>query len=140
MSTVTDAIRDSRTMLRRTVRYPGGAAATVGTPVVFLLLFVYVFGDIMGFGLAGAAGDRADYLALHHTRRPHVRHGRRDAGCGHLGRHDMHEGMVNRFRTMVIARASVLTRHVIGSHIQTMIGIAVVFVLALALGLHLPRR
>jgi ABC-2 type transport system permease protein len=47
---------------------------------------------------------------------------------------DMTEGIVARFRTMAIARASVLTGHVVGSLIQTLLGLAVVTGVALALG------
>ena len=36
---------------------------------------------------------------------------------------DMTEGIIARFRTMGIARASVLTGHVLGSTIQTMAGL-----------------
>jgi len=50
MSTVSCAIRDSATMLRRNLRYPAAAAATVGIPIVFLLLFVFVFGGRLGNG------------------------------------------------------------------------------------------
>ena len=38
----------------------------------------------------------------------------------------MSEGIIARFRTMSIARVSVLTGHVVGSLIQTLIAIAVV--------------
>ena len=51
-----------RRNLRRTLRYPASAAATVGIPLVFLLLFVYVFGDTLGAGLPGVSGGRAEYL------------------------------------------------------------------------------
>jgi ABC-2 type transport system permease protein len=47
---------------------------------------------------------------------------------------DMQEGIVNRFRTMAIARVSVLTGHVIGALIQTLIAIAVVVAVALLVG------
>ena len=57
---------DSATMLRRNlrrmVRYPVDDAPTVGIPLIFLLLFVFVFGDTLGAGLAGAGGGRGDYL------------------------------------------------------------------------------
>ena len=46
----------------------------------------------------------------------------------------MTEGIIARFRTMGIARASVLAGHVLGSTIQTMLGLAVVFGVALAIG------
>lgn len=47
---------------------------------------------------------------------------------------DITEGIVPRFRTMAISRASVLTGHVVGSLIQTMLGMAVVLGVALFVG------
>ena len=47
---------------------------------------------------------------------------------------DMSEGIIARFRTMAVARASVLTGHVVGSVIQTMLALAVVMVVALLIG------
>lgn len=47
---------------------------------------------------------------------------------------DMSEGIIARFRTMGISRASVLTGHVLGSTIQTIVGLAVVFGVAVAIG------
>ena len=47
---------------------------------------------------------------------------------------DMNEGIIARFRTMSIARASVLTGHVVGAVIQTMIGLAIVVGVALLVG------
>jgi ABC-2 type transport system permease protein len=46
----------------------------------------------------------------------------------------MTEGIIARFRTMAIARVSVLTGHVVGSLIQAMLGIAVVIGVALLVG------
>jgi ABC-type Na+ efflux pump permease subunit len=66
MSTAAYAVRDSATMLRRnlrrTLRYPASAAATVGIPIIFLLLFVFVLGDTLGAGLDGVSGGRDEYL------------------------------------------------------------------------------
>jgi ABC-2 type transport system permease protein len=47
---------------------------------------------------------------------------------------DMTEGVVARFRTMAIARVSVLTGHVVGSMIQAMLGMAIVIGIALLVG------
>ena len=47
---------------------------------------------------------------------------------------DMTEGIIARFRTMAVARSSVLTGHVVGATIQTMAGVAVVTAAALAVG------
>ncbi|WP_370468451.1 ABC transporter permease [Streptacidiphilus sp. P02-A3a] len=46
----------------------------------------------------------------------------------------MTEGVIARFRTMAVARSSVLTGHVIGATIQTLIGVAVVTGAAIAVG------
>jgi ABC-2 type transport system permease protein len=138
MSTASYALRDSATMLRRnlrrTLRYPASAAATVGIPIVFLLLFVYVFGDTMGAGLGGVSGGRDDYLAYVTPGILLLAVAGAAQGTAISVAMDMTEGIVNRFRTMAIARVSVLTGHVVGSLIQTMIAIAIVTGVALLLG------
>ncbi len=47
---------------------------------------------------------------------------------------DMHEGIIARFRTMGIARASVLVGHVLGSTVQTMGGLVIVIGIAVLVG------
>jgi ABC-2 type transport system permease protein len=47
---------------------------------------------------------------------------------------DMTEGIIARFKTMAIARVSVLTGHVVGSLIQTMLGVGLVTGVALLIG------
>jgi ABC-2 type transport system permease protein len=123
-----------RRNLRRAVRYPVGPASTIAVPLVFLLLFVLVFGDTMGAGLAGMAGGRDDYI-------DYVVPGillLAAAGAAQATAigvaMDMQEGIVARFRTMAIARMSVLGGHVAGNLIQTRVGIAVVVAVALLLG------
>jgi ABC-2 type transport system permease protein len=49
---------------------------------------------------------------------------------------DMTGGIIDRFRTMAIARASVLTGHVLGSLIQALAGMAILIVVAFGLGFH----
>ena len=55
-----------RRNLRRLLRYPSMTLLLVGMPIVFLLLFVYVFGGQLGAGLgrelAGGHAGRAGYL------------------------------------------------------------------------------
>jgi ABC-2 type transport system permease protein len=64
MSTVSYALTDSATMLRRNLRhmlnYPSMTLTLVGMPIVFLLVFVYVFGGTLGAGLGGAGSGRAE--------------------------------------------------------------------------------
>ena len=53
---------------------------------------------------------------------------------------DMTEGIIARFRTMAIARVSVLTGHVLGSLIQTMLSIVAVIGVALVIGFRPDGR
>ncbi|MEU8816244.1 hypothetical protein [Actinoplanes sp. NPDC048796] len=61
------AIRDSSTMLRRNLlharRYPSLTLNLLLTPIMLLLLFVYIFGDALSAGITGGAPDRARYIA-----------------------------------------------------------------------------
>jgi ABC-2 type transport system permease protein len=138
MSTMAYAVQDSATMLRRnlrrTLRYPASAAATVGIPLVFLLLFVYVFGDTLGAGLPGVSGGRAEYLNYVTPGIILLAVVGAAQGVAISVSMDMTEGIIARFRTMAIARVSVLTGHVVGSLIQTLLAIAIVLGVALALG------
>ncbi len=127
------ALTDSATMLRRNLRhalrYPSMTVSTVAGPVIILLLFNYAFGDALAAGIGG--GAYIDYVA------PGILLMAATAGsvatavavCS-----DMTEGIVNRFRTMAISRGSVLTGHVAGSMLQTLVSIAFVAIVALALG------
>jgi ABC-2 type transport system permease protein len=121
-----------RRNLTRMIRYPSMTITLVGMPIVFLLLFVYVFGGTLGAGIAG--GGRAEYVnyvtpaIILMTITAAVQ-----GTCISVAM-DMTEGIVDRFRTMAIARVSVLTGHVIGSLIQTMLGITLVTGVALLVG------
>ncbi|RLK12232.1 ABC-2 type transport system permease protein [Micromonospora sp. M71_S20] len=138
MSTLTYAVRDSGTMLRRNlrrwVRYPSMTVLLVGMPIMLLLLFVYVFGATLGAGLGGGSGDRGDYVNYVTPGILLITAGLAATGTAVSVAMDMTEGIIARFRTMAIARASVLTGHVLGSLTQTMLSLAVVTGVALLIG------
>ncbi len=129
-------VRDSATMLRRNLlhirRYPSLSIMLVAQPILFLLLFVYVFGGTMGAGLPGqdGAGDRSDYLVFITPGILIMTVASVALGTAISTATDMTTGIIARFRTMDIARASVLTGHVLGAVIKT--GFAVVIVTAFA--------
>ncbi|SCE89577.1 ABC-2 type transport system permease protein [Micromonospora viridifaciens] len=138
MTTLSHAVRDSSTMLRRNLRhmrrYPSMTLMHAGLPVVFLLLFVYVFGGTLGNGLGDPSGGRAAYLTYVVPGILLMGVAAVTFGTAVSVATDMTEGIISRFRTMAIARASVLTGHVIGSLIQAMLSLAVVVGVALLVG------
>jgi ABC-2 type transport system permease protein len=137
MSTLAYTVSDSRVMLRRNLkhqlRYPSMTLMLVGLPIVFLLLFVYVFGGQLGADL-GPDGGRGAYLDYVVPGVLLVAIASAVQGTSIMVAMDMTGGIIDRFRTMAIARASVLTGHVLGSMIQTLIGLAILFGVAFGLG------
>jgi ABC-2 type transport system permease protein len=137
MSTTAYAVRDSATMLRRNLkhmlRYPTIPLMLVTVPIVLLLLFVYVFGGTLGAGLGGSAG-RADYANYVTPGILLITVAGAAQGTAISVAMDMTEGIIARFRTMAIFRPSVLTGHVLGSVIQTMLSVAVVAAVAALVG------
>jgi ABC-2 type transport system permease protein len=135
-------LRDSATMLRRNLRrmlrYPSMTVTLVGMPVVFLLLFVYVLGGTLGAGLgaahAGGAGGRAAYANYVTPAIILMTITATVQGTAISIAMDMTEGIIARFRTMHIARVSVLTGHVLGSVLQAMVSVAIVLGVALLVG------
>ena len=126
------AARDLATMTRRSllrmVRYPALTVLIVGTPVVLLLLFVYVFGGAFGAGVApgvtpGAAG-RAAYLA-------YITPAVLVMTAASIGQStaisvamDMTGGIVTRLRTMPVSSVAVHGGHVVGAVVRTLLAAA----------------
>jgi ABC-2 type transport system permease protein len=138
MSTIAYAVADSATMLRRQLRhmlrYASMTLLLIGMPIVFLLLFVYVFGGTLGAGLGGPSGGRAAYLEYVTPGILLIAVAASVQGTAISVAMDMTEGIIARFRTMAIFRPSVLTGHVLGSVIQTMLSLAIVTGVALLIG------
>ncbi|MFD6394715.1 ABC transporter permease [Nocardia sp. NPDC060259] len=123
--------KDSITMLdrniRHTVRSPDTMIMTIALPVMILLMFVYVFGGAMDTG----PGPYIDYVV------PGI-----ILLCAGFGASttavalstDLSEGIIDRFRTMAIARSAVLTGHVAESVLRNLLTSAVVIGVAVVLG------
>ena len=132
------AVRDSATMLRRELRhmqrYPSMTLMIIAMPVIFLLLFVYVFGGTLGAGLGGAAAGRALYVNFVTPGILLITVAGAATSTAVSVAMDMTEGIVARFRTMAISRASVLTGHVVGAVIQALLSVGVVIGVAYLAG------
>ncbi|MBF6127926.1 ABC transporter permease [Nocardia brasiliensis] len=132
MSTMSLALADSATMLRRNLthakRYPSMSIGVIMMPTLFLLIFKFVFGGALE---KSSGGNYVDYLApgmllmvpAYIT-----------ASVAVSIANDAAKGIVNRFRTMGITQSSMLTGHVLGALLQALLGIAVMCVVALLIG------
>lgn len=130
MSTFTDTVQDSTTMvgrnLRHTLRSPDTMIMTVMVPVSILLMFVYVFGGAMNVG-----GRYLDYAV------PGIILLCAGFGSGATAvavATDMHNGIVDRFRAMPVSRRAVITGHVLESVVRNLITTSLVLAVAVALG------
>ncbi|MET9409167.1 ABC transporter permease [Streptomyces sp. NPDC002935] len=133
MSSFSLAVRDSSTMLRRNLlharRYPSLTLNLLLTPVMLLLLFVYIFGNTM----SGGAG-RSAYIAYIVPGILLMTIGSTVVGTAVSVATDMNEGIIARFRTMAIHRGSVLFGHVVGSVLQATISVVLVGAVGVAMG------
>ncbi|MFJ9041527.1 ABC transporter permease [Streptomyces sp. NPDC102406] len=133
MSSLSLAVRDSSTMLRRNLlharRYPSLTLNLLLTPVMLLLLFVYIFGDTM----SGGAGRDA-YIAFIVPGILLMTIGSTTIGTAVSVSTDMSEGIIARFRTMAIHRSSILFGHVVGSVVQTLLSLILVGAIGVAMG------
>ncbi|MEV0714486.1 ABC transporter permease [Asanoa sp. NPDC050611] len=126
---------DALTMLRRNVRHtqrnPTTLVMTIALPVFLLLVFVGVFGGALNAGFGPPGGDYIDYLV------PGILLMTVGYGAGQTAiavNRDVTTGIISRFRTMAISRAAVLTGHVVGSTIRTLISAVLVVGAAMLFG------
>jgi ABC-2 type transport system permease protein len=143
MNTFPLYLTDSATMFRRNVRhmrrYPM-LFFIAGIPIVLLLLFVYVLGGTLGAGLGAGAGlgtgaaGRAAYIAYVVPGILLITVAGGGQGTAIAVAMDLTEGIVARFRTMPISRASFLTGHVLANVAQTMLAVLIVVLVALLIG------
>ena len=108
MTPLAYTLSDSRVMLRRNLkhqlRYPSMTVMLVGIPIVLLLLFVYVFGGQLGAGL-GAHEGRSAYLNYVVPGLLLITAASAVQGTSIMVAMDMTGGIIDRFRTLAIARA-----------------------------------
>ena len=135
-------VRDSMTMLGRQLRhvqrYPELTVIVLLLPIIFLLLFVYVFGGTLGAGLMPGAGpsggDRSDYANYVVPGILLMTIATIAAGTSTSVAMDMSSGIIARFRTLSISPGSVLTGHVLGATLQSLGSLVVVLLVAFLVG------
>lgn len=115
--------------LRHIVRSPDTIITTAIMPIAFLLMFVYVFGGAIDTG--PGSGPYVNYLL------PGILLITIATGISYTAFRlflDAQGGLMERFRSMPIARSSVLWAHVLTSLVANLISLAVVVGVALVIG------
>ena len=132
------AVGNTGTMLHRSlrhgVRFPMMLITGLVTPVILLLMFVYIFGGALGSGSQGMPGGRSaylDYIAPSMILTTVCYGGGTTAMTVSV---DMTEGIIDRFRTMPISQSAVMAGHVLGGVIRTLVAVALILATALGLG------
>nr|AHE14753.1 putative ABC transporter efflux permease [uncultured bacterium] len=123
--------RDTAVLLGRSLRHisrsPDTIVTTAVMPIAFMLLFVYVFGGAIETG-----SDRyVNYLL------PGILLITVASGISYTAYRlflDMKGGIVERFRSMPVARSSILWAHVLTSLVANLISLVVVVLVALIMG------
>ncbi len=127
----THVIGDTGTLLGRSLRHiarsPDTVITTAVMPIALLLLFVYVFGGAIETG----SQRYVDYLL------PGILLITIATGISYTAYRlflDLQNGILERFRSMPIARSSILWAHVLTSMVSNAISVVVVVVVALVMG------
>ena len=124
-------LRDTTVLTKRSIRHvlrsPDTIVTTAITPIAMLLLFVYVFGSSIDTG----GGDYVDYLL------PGILLVTIASGIAYTAFRlftDVSGGLFERFQTMPISRSAVLWGHVLTSVVANLVSLALVVLVALAMG------
>lgn len=131
VATLSESVTMTGRELRHALTYPALLVSALSVPIVMLLLFVYVLGDPLGSGLGQADGRYIDYLT------PGILVMTVATGTAAVAINictDMTQGIIDRFRTMPIARSAVLAGHVTSSLLRILASVAFVTVVAVVIG------
>ncbi|WP_037683787.1 ABC transporter permease [Streptomyces griseus] len=133
---VTRSVRDSLVVAKRNVirmtRIPEMIIFGLVQPIMFVVLFSYVFGgsiNVPGAGLS-ASGYREFLMAGIFAQT--VTFATAGAGAGIAD--DMHKGLIDRFRSLPMARGAVLTGRTLADLVQTTLTLVVLAIVAVLVG------
>ncbi|MFS8200977.1 ABC transporter permease [Streptomyces sp. CWNU-52B] len=129
------AVRDSlvvaqRNLIRMT-RIPEIILFGLIQPIMFVVLFAYVFGGSMNIGGSTDASTYREFLMAGIFAQT-VTFATAGAGAGIAD--DMHKGLIDRFRSLPMARGAVLTGRTLADLVQTALTLLVLALVALLVG------
>ena len=128
--------RDTWVMTRRNllryVRLPQLLAFSVIQPIMFLLLFTYVFGGAIGSSIPAAAGGKYINFLLPGLLVQISLFGATQTAVGLTD--DLSRGVVDRFRSLPMARSAVLAGRTLADLMRNAVVLALMFVVAFVIG------
>ncbi|MTE20762.1 ABC transporter permease [Streptomyces sp. TRM43335] len=129
---VTDSLVIAKRNLLRMLRIPEMIVFGLIQPIMFVVLFSYVFGG--SISLPGAGLDPESYreFLMAGIFAQTVTFATAGAGAGIA--EDMHKGLIDRFRSLPMARGAVLTGRTLADLVQTALTLVVLAVVALIVG------
>ncbi|MEU3050092.1 MULTISPECIES: ABC transporter permease [unclassified Streptomyces] len=134
-SGVAQSLADSLVVARRNIirltRIPEMIVFGIVQPVMFVVLFSYVFGGSISVGGSLSASDYREFLMAGIFAQT-VTFATAGAGAGIAD--DMHKGLIDRFRSLPMARGAVLTGRTLADLVQTTLTLVVLALVALLVG------
>jgi ABC-2 type transport system permease protein len=132
---ITQSIRDSLVVAKRNLirmsRIPEMVIFGLIQPIMFVVLFTYVFGGSMNIGGTTDPDVYTEFLMAGIFAQT-VTFATAGAGAGIAD--DMHKGLIDRFRSLPMARGAVLTGRTLADLVQTALTLAVLALVALLVG------
>lgn len=132
---IRQSLRDSLVVARRNLirmtRIPEVVIFGLIQPIMFVVLFSYVFGGSMSIGGTTNAGVYREFL-MSGIFAQTVTFATAGAGAGIAD--DMHKGLIDRFRSLPMARGAVLTGRTLADLVQTALTLLVLAIVALLVG------
>ncbi|MFG2930230.1 ABC transporter permease [Streptomyces achromogenes] len=129
------SVRDSLIVAQRNLirmsRIPEMLIFGLIQPIMFVVLFTYVFGGSMKIGASTSALDYKNFLMAGIFAQT-VTFATAGAGAGIAD--DMHKGLIDRFRSLPMARGAVLTGRTLADLVQTALTVLVLAIVALLVG------
>ncbi|MFD6971703.1 ABC transporter permease [Streptomyces sp. NPDC059979] len=131
VQSVNDSLVIAKRNLIRMSRIPEMIIFGVIQPVMFVVLFSYVFGGSISVGGSTSPAAYREFLMAGIFAQT-VTFATAGAGAGIAD--DMHKGLIDRFRSLPMARGAVLTGRTLADLVQTALTVVVLAVVALLVG------
>ncbi|WP_431952594.1 ABC transporter permease [Actinacidiphila sp. bgisy167] len=131
VQSVRDSLVVARRNLIRMLRIPEVVIFGLVQPIMFVVLFSYVFGGSMNVGGSTDPGLYREFLMAGIFAQT-VTFATAGAGAGIAD--DMHKGLIDRFRSLPMARGAVLTGRTLADLVQTALTVVVLAIVAVLVG------